>query len=349
VLLIAQVAPQEVEAAAVPLMYALSLLAFLSFIILWGLRVCSVDWVTALLRWFQKHTPSLPVVGNVFGDLAGGLATGIEDTVGASLSYAAGKFEQGAVFWFHGANSLVMYLGDSLAWDFGEVTHGFRVLTDSYIPWAVKQGREIVYKGIDDIGKITDHITRAVEQATSTSIDGIERELAKIRGDLGNTRSGAATAGRAGAIPVAVPLGNELTELQKYIRDVLSKQLGGVAAAEATGAHALAIAATLEHEWPYYKSTNWRNLGKWLNKVPVKTLEGLLNDLLNVVVLVDICEAIVLLEDGLKPFQPVLTKFVGVVDGALCHGDYAKPGTLAVPALFTPTSAAVVLYTKVAA
>jgi hypothetical protein len=344
-MVLAQVAPAELEGAAIPLMYALALVSFLGFIILWGLRVTCVEWVTALLRWFQKHTPSLPVVGNIFGDIAGSLATGIEDTVGASLSYAAGKFEQGAVFWFHGANSLVRYLGDSLAWDFGEVVHGFRVLTESYIPWAVKEAHTIIYKGIDDLGKQFEHITRATEASLARGIDGLHREQTKLWEDIAGIRTGARTAGKAGAIPVTAPLTNELTEVQKYIRDILSKRLGALEKAGVAGTEALAIAHAIEHEWPFYKTANLRQFGKWLNKIPVKTLEGLLGDLLNLAVFTDICEAIILLEDGLQPFQPLLTKFVTVVDGALCHGDYLAPPSLTVPALYTPTVIDTALYT----
>lgn len=338
--ILAVVSPPEIESAAVPLMYALSLLAFLSFIILWGLRVTCVDWTTALLRWFQKHTPSLPVVGNLFGDIAGGLASGIEDTVGATLSYAAGKFEQSAVFWFHGANSLVRYLGDSLEWDFAQITHGFRVLTESYIPWAVKEGRSIVYKGIDDLGAQFRHITQATEAQLFRGIDATNKQIAELWRDVNGIRTRAETAGKAGAIPVTKPVADGLTNLERYIREQINSRIGELEKAGVAVVGAATIAAVIEHEWPFWKCGNVKTVGRALCRMPIKALEGLLGLLGDAFVFSAICEVLPTLEKGLELIEPEITKFTSGAAAVLCRGRYKPAAALAVPALHLPTATA---------
>jgi hypothetical protein len=340
VTVLAQAIPSPAGGAAIPLMYALALVSALSWVILWGLRVSCVDWMIALLRWFQKHSPSLPVVGNIFGDITGGLATGIEDTVGASLSYAAGKFEQGAVFWFHGANSLVMYIADSLAWDFGEVTHGFRVLVDSYIPWAVKEGRSIIYHGIDDLGKQFEHITRATEAQLSRGIDATNKQIAELWRDVNGIRAGAEAAGKAGAIPVTAPLANDLTRLEGYIRDQINSRIGELEKAGAAVVGAGAIAAVIEKEWPFWKCSNVKSAGKALCHMPIKALEGLLGLLGDALVFSSICSVLPTLEKGLELIEPEVVKFTSGAAAVLCRGRYKPSATLAVPTLHLPSESA---------
>lgn len=315
--LVAVVTPPEVEGAAIPLMYALGLLAFLSFVILWGMRVTCVDWVTALLRWFAKHTPSLPFVGNIVGDLTNAIAAGIEDTVGASLSYAAGKFEQSAVFWFHGANSLVRYLGDSLAWDLAQVTHGFRVLTDSYIPWAVKEGRSVVYKGIDDLGSGFKHITRETEAQLARGIDATNREVQKLWEDIAGIKPAAKAAGAAGAIGATLPLAHGIDRVTQKLYDEIQSRLRSVEKEAAAAAVAGVIAHELERKLSFYKCSNTPKLSRIFCRFPSWLLDFLLGAAIEALTVVELCRiaqgAGVLVHEALPALELLL-----LAEGAVC-------------------------------
>lgn len=315
--LLALVAPPEIEGAAVPLMYALGLVSLVCFIILWGLRLTCVEWVTALLHWFAKHTPSLPVVGNIFGDLANLAAAGIEDTVGASLSYAAGKFEQSAVFWFHGANSLVRYLGDSLAWDLGQVTHGFRVLTESYIPWAVNQGRSVVYKGIDDLGSGFKHITRQTEAALARGIDATNREITKLWEEIAGIRAGAKAAGAAGAIPATIPLVHGIDRVTNEVWSRIHARLRSLEKAAALAATAAVVARELERKLPFYKCSNTPRLSRLWCRFPSWLVDLLLGAAIEALTVVELCRiaqgAGVLVHEALPALELLL-----LAEGAVC-------------------------------
>lgn len=331
------VSAPEIEGAAIPVMAALALISFVAFIVLLGMRVTCVDWVTALLRWFAKHTPSLPFVGNLVGDLTDAVASGIENTVGAALSYAAAAFEQSTVFWFDGCTAVVKYLADSLAWDLTQVEHGFRVMVDSYIPWAVRQGRAEVFKGIDELNSQAKHIVREAEAQLARGIDTTLKESQKASEAAGRAGAAGAAAGLAAARPLYNPLEHALQEQGKYLHDVIEARLRAVEKEAAVGAAAYALARTIAHEFPYFQCTNVKSVGKALCNFPVKALEGLLGLLAGALTFSAICEVLPVLEKGLEITEPFITSFTSGAAAVLCKGNYTATKPLAVPALQLPS------------
>lgn len=92
--------------------------------------------------------------------------------------------------------------------------------------------------------------------------------------------------------------------------------------------------------------TNWRcitrgNIGKVARRLcglSPAALEDLLGLIADVVIVADICRVIELLTEGLTLIEGPINTFVGVVDGALCHGDYSAPPALPAMALSLPPS-----------
>lgn len=74
-----------------------------------------------------------------------------------------------------------------------------------------------------------------------------------------------------------------------------------------------------------------------------RALEDLLGLLVDVLIVEDICKVLPLLSQGFSLIEPELTAFIGVADGALCHGDYAAPPALSLPRLSRPPVAGVTL------
>lgn len=327
---------EAAEAAAIPLMAALALISFVSFLILWGLRVTCVDWTTALLRWFAKHTPSLPVIGKLDFGAFDALASGIEDTVGASLSYAAAKFEQSTIFWYDGATGLVHYLADSLEWDLAQVEHGFRVLVDSYIPWAVRQGHAQVYRGIDELTKQADHVIRAAEQRLARGIDSTLAELRKAREEALKAAGAGAAAGEAAVIPLLRPFEDRIAETDHYIRVHVEGRLRAVEKEAAAAATALAIARAVARGWPMFRCSNARRWSQILCGVPTRLLDTLLLDSIEALAVTDLCQIVSLMAGAAKAAVPELIAFVDVENALIgCHGATAPP-PLGVPALRLP-------------
>lgn len=327
---------EAAEAAAIPLMAALALISFVSFLILLGLRVTCVDWVTALLHWFAKHTPSLPVIGRLDFGAFDALAAGIEDTVGASLSYAAAKFEQSTVFWYDGATGLVHYLADSLDWDLAQVEHGFRTLVDSYIPWAIKQGHGAIFRGIDELTQQAQHIIKAAEARLAQGIDTTLREAAKAREEAARAGQAGAAAGAAAARPLYRTLEDEIQLTDHYIHEHLAKRLADVEKIAAAGVGALAIAQTIERGWPLFRCSNGTRWSRLLCGFPTQLLDALLIDSLEALAVTDLCQIVSLMAGAARQAVPELIAFVDVENALIgCHGATAPPD-LGVPSLRLP-------------
>lgn len=80
-----------------------------------------------------------------------------------------------------------------------------------------------------------------------------------------------------------------------------------------------------------------KNFGKFqrgICAIPGNIFKDLLNLLLDVFILADICEVMTLVQDGFGVVEGPLTDFIGGVGGALCHGDYDPPPAMAVPQLY---------------
>lgn len=292
-------------------------------------------------------------------DLGGGLRA-LDEAVIRRLGAWAAQSEHAAGYFFHGAAWIIewaTYETALLARD----TYRFadKLLNHTLPRWAKYAVlaafppallAALVY---DAIRKEYPNLKRLIRAAITAGIGTIaiprlhelERDLERLRAWLAKHKSAAAILGAVGGA-VALPWTHIFPRLKAIERwDGLTKKrlrrlekILGAAGAAAIMANALGLSS-----WRCITRGNIGRVSRALCGLSTAAIEDILGLLVDVFVLVNICETITLLEQGFSLIAGPLNDWIGTADEMFVHCNYDLPGALPDAALSLPPVTGVAL------
>jgi hypothetical protein len=288
----------------------------------------------------------------------GGPIRALDNGIQHGISAAAATSEQQAGRFFHAAAVLQRWIvGEvvGLAFDTLALAHWLTaVAIPRYAGAAVKLAFPEVwlYRKIASVvaGELV-HVVKLIKAAAHTTevtvvnkvyapvikrVTTVERIAVGTAGALAGTIGGTITGDVSGLWRRVAELWRARTIVNKRLHRV--ETLFGVTAMAAAMANVLGLP-----NWRCLTRGNIGRASRALCGLGAAAFEDLLGLLVDVLIVEDICKVITLLEGGLSIIQGPLNKWVTVVDGALCHGDYNAPPTDGYAALSLPPVTGVAL------
>lgn len=210
-------------------------------------------------------------------------------------------------------------------------------LVHTFVPTYVHGVTDLIHPVVRDITKVERVTTTKVVRLTKT----IEAKAAEAP----------AVAKRVAVAAVAATLPGVEVVPRIAWRDILhwkpnvNKRLTRLEALFGATAMGLAMANVLGiPSWKCLSKGPVGRMSRALCGLPSSFLNDLLGLIVDFAVIEDICQVIGWLSHGFTLIEKPLDEFVGVTEGALCHGDYSKPPTLTVPPLELTSTAFARLY-----
>ena len=146
-------------------------------------------------------------------------------------------------------------------------------------------------------------------------------------------------AAAAGAIGLALPHAPSLPVPWGLTARQLRRRLGRAEALLGVTAFAAVLASTLGVSARCLRPTGpLSRVSRRLCGLSSGALNDLLGLLVDALIVVDVCEVITLLNEGLTVIEGPLADLTGVAGAALCHGDYSEPPAMPSVQLYLPSN-----------
>lgn len=305
-------------------LFAVGLVAALVALFLVLLRFGAVTLIGGLLRWLANLVSWVPFVGHLTEEGVNAGINAVDEALGAAVAASTGL----ATSMIHDAWKITVWVGDTIADLATSTAHAVTTIVTSTIPNAVHA--------------ITHPITLSVA-AIEARIGRVERHaLADIRRGINAVK--AATAGalvlvtnriRAAEHSIATTIPAELAHVEGRLYGWTSKQLRRLsrrmsAVEEAVGLTALTgvIVGVVARELPWIRCKNVGKVGRHLCSWPIKGLEDLLAGAIDVLILLDICKLVAIMEAVAFDMEPFIIEFNDAVNKLACFRNYSAPGRL---------------------
>lgn len=277
-----------------------------------------------------------------------------------ALDTAAQGYEGAMGYWFHASARLQGWLADE-TWKIARDTlHFGEFVVRQYGPLLVKTATTVGFPWPKLYAVIRSEVAKALPKAGHVAHSAARAAVAPIYRTVAIPHLGelqwihrhwkalTAALGAAGSIALAPGLAiprvwhgiDELRHRLGRIEKRLTKVEG------LFGATALALAMANVLGIPNPRCLRKGPIGKVARRLcglGTGALDDLLGLLVDVFIVEDICKVIELLNEGLGVLTGPLASITGVVDAALCGGDYDRPPKLPPVKLYLPPSPALIL------
>lgn len=330
------------------------LLLILTAFVAYGMSQVTKGWSDGFLGWFEQSIVNTIVGVSWIANQAVKLTRWLSHELGKHFEQVV-RF---AVQWVAGLDQYIKTQARAaLAWPF-ELSNALHWLVYKEIPriakavghFAAHEAHQAVtiLRPVTRIVYRVPKISKAAALAAIAAVlpHGIRADLPLLRWIREHFKALEHAAANAGSIATTVPriiyrdysipVGRTLRQIRARLRKLEKITAGSLA----VGAVALAL-TRMGVNW--IRCNNVKRVGRALCSAPSHVISDLLGLLVDVVIVEDICQVIVLLEQGLSVLEGPLNTFVGVVDGALCHGDYQRPPALGAAFLSLPPVTGVAL------